>query len=151
MRKCSICKLPATPVVLPEFSGAFSDYSVSFVGLPALACGEAGHPRYYVHPDFGFELINALHEALPLTVRRILRRSLCRGCRAPIDGKPARSSTVFAIEVVTKRAPAFSAALSGRTLICTHCGTEQLSCDRTFFGDMPDSVIGAFESARLQR
>jgi ribosomal protein L40E len=102
-----------------------------------------------VHPDFGFELIEGLHSALPLSKRRLFRKDLCRACGVPIEAKSVASSTGFTCTVHTKHAEPFEATLSGRTVKCGRCGLEQLTYDRNFFANLPEAVMSAFRAIRL--
>ena len=151
MRNCPKCGSRMTLSALADCGGSAHDYSVRFVNLPTLVCRDSSHPRRFVDSEFGFRLVNSLHDALPLARRRFLRRPGCRRCGAALTGTIAPSSTMFEITVDMDNAPTFSVALSGRTTTCTQCGLEQLAHDRTFYGNMPDAVLAAFKAVHLER
>ena len=151
VRKCSKCNSPLSLSTLAECAGSAHSYSVRFWRVPILICHDSSHPLRFVAAEFGLELINHLHDALPLARRRILRRSSCRRCGAALSGKTTLSPTVFEVAVEISNAPSFSVALSGRTLTCTQCGLEQLAYDKTFYAEMPDAVLAAFSEVNLQR
>ena len=113
---------------------------------------EAGGLRHrYAYPDFGAELIVAIHRQLPFCERLgppWRRRNACRDCSAEL---PADSSTaIIPLRLALREIPAFDIVFTVPALRCEVDGIVQITQDRELDFHISESMVRAFDSGHVK-
>ena len=107
--------------------------------------------RRYAYPDFGSDLIQALHEGLVGPRRRGLLRStlVCPSCERSLEGiavEPVIAST----DVDLSRIPTIHIELEMPGMVCPGCDRHLVMIgDRGVESDLSDALIDAFQQAGI--
>jgi hypothetical protein len=122
------------------------------VVLRGVTCREAGKGLRYPYPEFGAELIEALHRNLVAPRHRGLLRSTlaCPACSTRLDGAPIQSIGI-ATEVALRSIPPVQCDLAIPGLFCPGCRMQLVRVDdRKVDSNLSDALIAAFKSAGIK-
>lgn len=122
------------------------------VVLTGLTCRETSRGRRYPYPEFGAELIEALHRKLVAPRRCGLIRSTpaCPRCATRLGGV-ANQQIGIATEVSLRSMPPVQLDLAIPGLFCPGCRTQLVRLDdRTVDSNLSDALIAAFTSAGIE-
>jgi hypothetical protein len=122
------------------------------VVLAGLAYRETARGRRYPYPEFGAELIEALHRKLVAPAHRGLIRSTlaCPVCATRLEGL-ANQPIGIATEVELRSIPPVQVDLAIPGLFCPGCRMQLVRLDdRRVVSDLSDALIAAFTSAGIK-
>jgi uncharacterized protein YbaR (Trm112 family) len=122
------------------------------VVLTGLTCRETSRGRRYPYPEFGAELVEALHGKLVAPRHRGLIRSTlaCPVCATRLDGL-ANQPIGIATEVALGSFPPVQVDLAIPGLFCPGCRMQLVRLDdRSVDSNLGDALIAAFKSAGIK-
>jgi hypothetical protein len=122
------------------------------VVLTGVTFREQGKSRRYPYPEFGAELIEALHGKFVAPRHRGFFRSAtaCPACSTRLDGLPAQALGI-ATEVALRSIPPIQVDLAIPGVFCPTCRMQLvLLDDRKVASDLSDALIAALKSAAIK-
>ena len=131
-------------------TGSSRDGSVT-VTLTGLSYRETSRGRRYPYGEFGQNVIEALHAALPAYRRTGLLRQgrACASCARTLDGVPV-GPVVVAVDLLMKRIPPMHADVEMPGVTCPACGrAATVISDRGVQSDLSDALIAIFNEAQI--
>ena len=147
---CAVCGAPIAAGQVDECGGQDGDLTVRFRGLPVLTCGHGDHPKTWIRPDFGTELIDQVlwKGDVPVSRTKISGRQTCFDCGAPVSHhgiKPVEVSGTLKLGVTVVEMD-----VSGPGTDCEKCGCTQLFASQEVSESLTEAAAAALQSIDLE-
>ncbi len=149
---CEICNGELKPDTVLLLRGSHGQITVFFNNLPTLFCGQPGHGRRFIHPDFGPLLIDAVfwRKNVPLGRPGVWWAKVrCYNCNKNLSKEPSHLGEVGGTLKI-RQLPPFSIRIQGPVTVCPRCGTEQLKATKEVGTEVSDVIVDAFKRAQLK-
>ena len=148
---CSECGREQLLDVVPLLRGSYGQVEIFFEDLPTLFCGQPGHARRFVDPDFGARLIDAVfwQKYVPLGRPGVRAKVKCLQCGKNLTKESDHLGQVWGVLEIKDTSP-FNIRIQGPLTICPRCHTEQLKATREVGRDVSNAFVDAFKRIRLE-
>ena len=133
-----------------NLEGQSGPVHVRFQAMPVRTEASGAHFRY-PYPDFGADLIEAIHGQLPFCERSgppWRRRNACRECAAELPAD--RSTATVPLRIALRGIPEFGIEFTVPALRCEVDGVRQITQDRELDFHLSQAMVEALDSGKVK-